>query len=285
MMPQMDFSTRINGAPSVPVIEPLEYTGERMVPEKADRQTFWEHIYRYRFATAFVPGKRVLDIACGEGYGSRALWDAGAAYVIGVDISEEACHHATRRYGIDARPGSAEDVPLADGSLDLIVSFETIEHVARPEVFLNEAMRLLVPGGLLVISTPNQPVYDAGVQNPFHCSEMDEAQFVRLLAARFASVDLYSQCLVSAAWWDPRALAAERSGWNDVRGIWRLRSFLCPDLFAGNEADRPAPVEAILRHEGALASWLNPFAVRPRRYWGREVPRYLIAVARKGDRE
>src|SRR6266576_1247061 len=79
----------------------LAYTGERMIPEKAESATFWEHIYRYRFATRYVRNKRVLDIACGEGYGSFGLLRAGSASVVGVDISEEACANARQKYGID----------------------------------------------------------------------------------------------------------------------------------------------------------------------------------------
>jgi 2-polyprenyl-3-methyl-5-hydroxy-6-metoxy-1,4-benzoquinol methylase len=82
--------------------------GERMVPEVSGGMTFWEHVHRYAFACRFVAGKRVLDIASGEGYGAAALQKAGAAHVIGVDVSESACFHARTKYGIDARPGSAE---------------------------------------------------------------------------------------------------------------------------------------------------------------------------------
>ena len=111
----------------------MEYTGERMVPEGADAYTFWEHIYRYRFAAAWVEGKNVLDIACGEGYGTAAMLRSGAASVIGVDVSPEACEHAARRYGIKTRLGDAQNVPLENASVDTIISFETIEHVSRPE--------------------------------------------------------------------------------------------------------------------------------------------------------
>src|SRR5687767_6601798 len=96
----------------------MEDTGERMLPETTSAVTFWEHIYRYRFAARFVRGRRVLDIACGEGYGAAALLRAGAASVIGVDISEEACEHARQKYGIDARPGSAEQIPLPSQAVD-----------------------------------------------------------------------------------------------------------------------------------------------------------------------
>src|SRR5690242_18456144 len=106
--------------------------GERMVPEVADQSTFWEHVYRYAFACHFVAGKRVLDVACGEGYGAAALQRVGAASVVGVDVSELACSHVRSKYGLDARAGGAEQIPLADNSVDVVVSFETIEHVRNP---------------------------------------------------------------------------------------------------------------------------------------------------------
>ena len=120
---------------------------ERMVPDEAHARIFWEHIARYRFAKDFVSGKRVLDIACGEGYGAAALAKAGAASVTAVDISAEICEHARQKYNLDARAGDAQAIPLPDRSIELIVSFETIEHVDAPANFLGECARILVPEG------------------------------------------------------------------------------------------------------------------------------------------
>src|SRR5437870_2487376 len=86
-------------------IDVLEHTGERMIPQASVPEIFWEHVHRYRFAKRFVRNKRVLDIACGEGYGAFGLLRAGSASVVGVDISEEACANARQKYGIDARCG------------------------------------------------------------------------------------------------------------------------------------------------------------------------------------
>ena len=175
----------------MPIIQstykPLDFTGERMVPEHTPANVFWEHFYRYRFATRFVKDKRVLDIACGEGYGTAALKNAGTASIIGIDVSQEACEHAQAKYGIDARIGQAENIPLPSQSVDVIVSFETIEHIERPEAFIAECVRLLVSGGILIISTPNREVHgEEGSGNPFHCSEMTEEEFVSLLSSRFS---------------------------------------------------------------------------------------------------
>jgi SAM-dependent methyltransferase len=263
----------------------LENTGERMMPGEAHWGCFWEHIYRYRFAARFVHGKRVVDIACGEGYGTAALSEAGAAGVIGIDISQEACAHARRRYGVDARQGSAENIPLADQSADLIVSFETVEHLPRPADFLDECVRVLAPGGRLIISTPNKKVFsEAGQHIPFHCSEMSEREFMELLTPRFREWQLYTQRPQSAAFWSLRSLAAERSLWFRVRGPGRvremLRSVLCPHLReSAAPTHRQEPSRAILASDRPLSGSFNPYLVRAQSRQSRETPAYFVAVA------
>jgi SAM-dependent methyltransferase len=265
----------------------LAYTGERMVPEAADTFTFWEHIYRYAFACPLVAGKRVLDIACGEGYGAAALRSAGASSVIGVDISEEACLHAHQKYGIETRVGGAEQIPLPDRSIDVIVSFETIEHVRNPARFVDECARVLASGGRLLVSTPNKDVYSAPGKplNPFHCSEMTEREFLALLAARFRRVRLYSQRPQSAAWWSPRLLASETLP--RVRGVARLRQALQSRAFPRalrepTSVERSAAVEQILAGSHSRTNLLNPYALRPRAAWHREMPLYFVALATRG---
>jgi SAM-dependent methyltransferase len=263
----------------------MEDTGERMVPETSGAATFWEHIYRYRFATRFVPGRRVLDIACGEGYGSAALLRAGAASVIGIDLSEEACGHARRKYGIDARIGSAECIPLPTGSIDVIASFETIEHVESPAAFLDECLRVLAPSGTLVLSTPNREAFqELGSQNPFHCSEMTEKEFLALLAPRFARWELYTQRPKRAAWWSACSLAVESSPWLGGRGFARVRSLfapLCPEFRGHVDAElRQRTVDLVLARENRLVAPLNPYVIRRRSSQGSEKPYYFLAVAR-----
>jgi SAM-dependent methyltransferase len=258
----------------------LHYT-ERMVPEEAHARTFWEHIARYRFAKDFVRGKRVLDIACGEGYGAAALAKAGASSTVGIDVSPEVCDHARRKYGLDARPGDAQAIPSSDRSIDVVVSFETIEHVDDPAAFLRECARVLVPEGTLIVSTPNRPVYTGeGTQNPFHRIEFDEKEFVSLLRSKFRAVRLYTQFPQSAAWWSPRALAAERSPWLRIRGFWRLSSWFCPAIRTHvDPAIRAKADEIILDRDSFLSSLFNPYVVRPRSEISRERPYILIAVA------
>jgi len=263
---------------------PLEPTGERMIPESSDRSTFWEHVYRYGFATRFVKGKRVLDIACGEGYGAAALQKAGAANVTGVDIAEEVCLHARRRYGLDARVGSGEHIPLAGEAVDVVVSFETIEHVPDPHRFLDECVRVLAPEGRLIISTPNKGVYAANGKNPYHCSEMTEDEFATALRARFRRIDFYSQHPHSAAWWSFRALAADVSLWQKLPGFDRFRFAtqlrLAPRVVRDpTDEQRGSVIERILDAGRNQHPFLSPYALRPRRKWNAEKPTYIIANA------
>jgi 2-polyprenyl-3-methyl-5-hydroxy-6-metoxy-1,4-benzoquinol methylase len=268
---------------NTPVLEP---TGERMVPESAHMSTFWEHVYRYAFACRYVSGKRVLDIACGEGYGSAALQKTGAAKVIGVDASESACAHAHKKYGLDARPGSAEQIPLPDSSVEVVVSFETIEHVSDPGAFLHECVRVLTPGGMLVISTPNKEVYSGrlGSRNQYHCSEMTREQFTSVLLARFHDAHFYTQRPDSVAWWSPRTLVCDSTPWRHIRGFQRLRRAIQRRIFfeaisEPTEEQRASAVDIILEAARSRRRLLNQYVVRPEQRWHREESVYIIATA------
>jgi SAM-dependent methyltransferase len=264
----------------------LEPTGERMVPESADIFTFWEHVYRYAFACRFVRGKRVLDIACGEGYGSAALQKTGAANVIGVDVSESTCAHVRSKYGLNAKPGTAEQIPLPDNSVDMVVSFETIEHVPDPSRFLDECVRVLAPGGRLVISTPDKEVYSGrlGARNRYHCSEMTEEEFTFALRARFHDIHFYTQRPHSVAWWSPRTLVCENTLWRHIRGFERLRRAVQRRVFPEAVSDptaeqRATAVDVILEVARSSRRLLNPYVVRSRRKWHREKSVYIVATA------
>jgi SAM-dependent methyltransferase len=262
----------------------LEYTGERLVPEFAGGSTFWAHIYRYRFALQFVLGKSVLDIACGEGYGSAAL-STRAKNVIGMDVSYEAIEHARSRYGLDARIGSAEAMPLPDASVDTVVSFETIEHLSSPPEFIRECHRVLRPEGQLVISTPNRDVYSGDhSQNPFHHTEMNEEEFAEVLRPHFTVTGWYGQCSTVGSWWRPRDLLVDGSPWLSFLGsrIARraLRLMLCrPILYEPSDELRNDPVGAVIKKDRMGAGFVNSYAVRNRRYKHPDCPRFLIAVA------
>lgn len=179
----------------------FEFTGERFVPG-VDGEIVYEHVHRYAFARALVQGKRVLDAACGEGYGSALLAPA-AASVTGVDIDADTIAHARERYqavgNLAFVSGSVAALPLADASIDVVVSFETIEHLPadlQPRM-LAEFARVLAPGGCIVLSAPNRVEYSdkRGYANPFHLHEHDRAELDTLLAAHFPARRFFRQRL------------------------------------------------------------------------------------------
>ncbi len=167
----------------------IEFTGERFVPTEKGviRQ---EHLHRYAWCQPLVKGRDVLDIASGEGYGSAMLAE-GARSVIGVDVSHEAVAHAASNYsGIDNLKyvqGSASAIPLADDSVDVVVSFETIEHLLEQEEMMGEIRRVLRSGGIMVMSSPNKEIYSdqAGYHNDFHVKELYFNEFSELVSRYF----------------------------------------------------------------------------------------------------
>jgi 2-polyprenyl-3-methyl-5-hydroxy-6-metoxy-1,4-benzoquinol methylase/glycosyltransferase involved in cell wall biosynthesis len=169
--------------------------GERMIPAyHSGTLIYAEHISRYRFAAQFVAGKRVLDVASGTGYGSELLKQAGASEVIGVDYARDAVAYSLSEHcggHPDYVLGDAVRLPLADRSFDVVVSFETLEHVPEPNHMLAELRRVLKEDGLSVISTPNKGVYLEG--NPFHTHELTYEEFLQSLSAGFKHVQVLSQ--------------------------------------------------------------------------------------------
>ncbi|UNZ53652.1 glycosyltransferase [Agrobacterium tumefaciens] len=174
----------------------LDFTGERYVPAIGGN-IYLEHMHRYHLAKNFVANKDVLDIASGEGFGS-ALLAQKARSVVGVDISDEAVLHAQEKYkagNISFKTGSCEAIPLPSASVDVVVSFETLEHIDAHELFLQEVKRVLRPGGVLVISTPEKDAYTVatGLVNPFHVKELFKHEFDELLSHHFAHVSMHGQ--------------------------------------------------------------------------------------------
>ena len=158
----------------------------------AKRREF--HLDRYRFAAARVKGLRVLDCACGTGYGVRLLHELGsAAQLVGVDIVAASAQYGRRYHGVGSAwfvCAAGERLPLRDASIDIVTSFETVEHVPDDYALVEEFHRVLRPEGKLIVSTPNRwPLADA----PFHVREYDRASFVSVLASRFDCLEFYNQ--------------------------------------------------------------------------------------------
>ena len=185
--------TQQNQPPGVP---PLQLTGERTLPDVPE-ENYWyrRHLAVYRWIAARCGGLRVVDMACGEGYGSAVLAEH-AADVTGVDANPEAHEHARLRYG---RPGLRFERGLVedwdDGApWDAIVFLQTIEHVPDPAAMLSRFGRLLAPGGVAYVSTPNRlTLAPAGAErsdNPWHVREYTPQEYLDLVAPAFGSVQL-----------------------------------------------------------------------------------------------
>jgi SAM-dependent methyltransferase len=176
----------------------LEWTGERFLPWIKEATISYEHLHRYAYAAALVKDKVVLDLACGEGYGSRML-SQRAASVVGIDIDESVVRHASNKYAggnLQFVAGSITDIPIPeDYPFDVIVCFEAIEHIEDQEKLLSEVKRLLKPRGTFIVSTPNKTVYgnESSEQNPFHARELDFEEFHQLVGRHFENIRFLGQ--------------------------------------------------------------------------------------------
>ncbi len=176
----------------------LEWTGERFLPWIKESTIAYEHLHRYAYAATLVKDQRVLDLASGEGYGSKLL-SASAASVVGIDIDDTVVRHATGKYGnsnVQFLAGSITAVPIKeDHSFDVIVCFEAIEHIEDQEKLLGEVKRLLRADGIFIVSTPNKVIYhdESTEENPFHVKELYFEEFQQLLARHFKNVRFLGQ--------------------------------------------------------------------------------------------
>lgn len=177
----------------------VEFTGERVIPGQVDTDLWNEHMARYHFARRLSRNRRVLDLACGAGYGAAAL-TGSAQHVTGLDISPEAVAYAREHYTFDNLKfleGDSTKVPLPDGSFDLITAFELIEHLSDWRAMLGEVRRLLAHAGQFIVSTPNKLYYAETREkvgpNPFHAHEFTYAEFEAGLREFFPYVSLFVQ--------------------------------------------------------------------------------------------
>lgn len=193
------------------------------------------HIARYALARDVCRGRKVLDLACGEGYGSRLMRDWGAAEVVGVDVSEETVANARARFGRDGLrylTGNAEEIEalLANEQFDLIISLETIEHLHNPVAYLEALKRLRAPDGEIYISCPNDWWYYPTAQqnNPYHVRKYSYEEFLALVTpvlgepdalglglpvAGFINVPIKAICPADA-WLSQMAMMASDEGRN-----------------------------------------------------------------------
>lgn len=179
----------------------LEFTGERIIPElmKPSNGMLLEHIARYHFAIHYAKG-RVLDFACGTGFGSNIVATAAKKEItelIAIDVDEDTVKYAKSKYYhplVKFQQENATDPKLPEklGQFDLIMSFETIEHIAEEEVFLSNIYKMLKPGGTLVISTPFGQGRGKPTNEAFHIHQLTKEEFHNLFTS-YSETEFYYQ--------------------------------------------------------------------------------------------
>ncbi len=224
---------------------PLEWTGERFIPTEGGPEIYYEHSHRYVLARSALAGRAVVDLASGEGYG--AAWIAEVAEsVVGVDIDAASVRHASARYAscgnLRFLRGDIEQLPLADGCADAVTCFEAIEHVPNPRRVVEETVRVLKPGGLFFVSTPNRALYTDAREytNEFHVHEFYLPEFEQLLDEFFPRHMLFGQRVVagSLTWpLDQPGKMGEPSS-EGLAGV-----LLAPGF--GDQADKPSMVDPL----------------------------------------
>ena len=208
--------------------EPRLHSG---LPEKRHESPWWGiHEARYRFACKYVEGDTLLDVACGTGYGIPIVSNA-VPYTVGIDIDHGALQSARAEIkGINSSLIRADGciLPFGDGVFNSIVSFETIEHLDDAPRFVSELARVLAPGGVCLISTPNANYtlpQNAKPRNPYHVREYTPREFAELLRCYFRSVDLIAQRLspvfgISPFWDDQQKLRKPVEVFRLI--VWRI---------------------------------------------------------------
>jgi len=180
------------------MVRDIEWTGERCVPWLDAAEVIYEHYHRYCFARRLVRDLDVLDVACGEGFGPDIL-SGTARSVLGVDIDAATIQHASLNYAKPTLSFQIGDMLnlgiLGDSRFDAVVCFEAIEHVVDHEAVISGIKNVLKAPGVLLISTPDKPVYNErnSTGNPFHAHELESAEFDALLRRQFAHVSFWGQ--------------------------------------------------------------------------------------------
>jgi 2-polyprenyl-3-methyl-5-hydroxy-6-metoxy-1,4-benzoquinol methylase len=201
-----------------PGVPPLALDGERTLPDVPE-ENYWfrRHLVVYEWVARQVAGRRVIDMASGEGYGAAVL-ARRAASVVGVEANPDAFEHARLRYGGGNLRFEHSMVEVYAEPCDAIVFLQTIEHVRDPGAVLEHFASMLAPGGVVFVSTPNvltlaPPGADRS-DNPWHVREYRPEEFRALCAAHFARVELHGLFHARKLAW--HELAIERLGWDGI---------------------------------------------------------------------
>lgn len=178
-----------------------KWTGERL-ETFVFNETMIEHLHRYAIALEFTQGKTVLDIACGEGYGSNLLAKVSKD-VTAVDIDETTIVAANGKYkagNLHFITGRVEEIPLGDKQFDVVVCFETLEHTSQHVRMMEEIKRVLKPDGILILSTPERKDHRKDLYiNPFHEKEVSKEELTSLLGTHFTNIQYCYQTLTLAS--------------------------------------------------------------------------------------
>jgi 2-polyprenyl-3-methyl-5-hydroxy-6-metoxy-1,4-benzoquinol methylase len=206
--------------PSAATRNEMPDLGGRLLPSMSGG-VVREHLHRYGMAQMLARGLDVLDIACGEGYGSRLMAEV-ARSVVGVDCDERVIRHASAAYSLPNLRylvGDCVAIPVANASVDLVVSFETIEHIHDHAAFLSEITRVLRPSGVLLLSTPEREAYaQYSPPNPYHLRELTYEETVSLLKSRFAVTSWARQRLCFGSAVVPVEPPADTTGFYSITG-------------------------------------------------------------------
>ncbi len=205
-------------------VPPLALTGERTLPD-VPQENYWfrRHLVVYEWIAARVGGRRVVDLACGEGYGTAVLARSAAA-VTGVDANPEAFEHARLKYTAPRVSFERAMVETWTGDVDCVVFLQTIEHVHDPGAVLDHIRSLIGPDGVAYVSTPNvltlAPKGEERSGNPWHIKEYRPEEFRALCEPHFGSVAILG--LHHARTLRAHQFAIERLGWDRIHAALRI---------------------------------------------------------------
>jgi SAM-dependent methyltransferase len=205
-----------------PGVPPLHLTGERTLPDVPEENYWYQrHLVVYEWIAQRVHGRRAVDLACGEGYGSAVLART-AASVVGVDANPEAFEHARAKYRQVVFERTM--IELWQGDVDCVVFLQTIEHIQDPDAMLAHVHTLIEPDGVAYVSTPNVlTLAPAGAErsgNPWHVREYKPDEYRELCERHFARVDLLG--LFHARKLRAHQVAIEHLGWDRVHKRLRV---------------------------------------------------------------
>ena len=207
-----------------PGVPPLQLTGERTLPDVPE-ENYWfrRHLVVYEWIASRVGGRRVVDLACGEGYGSAVL-ARNAVSVVGVEANPDAFEHARLKYSGPRLSFERNMIELWDGDVDCVVLLQTIEHVQDPDAVLDRIRTLIGRDGVAYVSTPNvltlAPDGEERSGNPWHVKEYRAGEFRTLCERHFGSVELAG--LFHARKLRAHQVAIERLGWDSVHAALRI---------------------------------------------------------------